>query len=144
MEYIKLTEEGKAKLETLSFALKYIVRYMIDGINQIFCGECSEDQVLCSVGTLKQNAEGRIGKDDVVNYDKAGKMLGFGTTNRVGLKRLLDKNNIHEVIINNQKVGFLRSEISSLCDKCDKDIKKREKARQNKEKRLNISNKHQW
>lgn len=141
MEYIKLTEEGKEKLETLPFALKYIVKYMIDGINRIFCGDCNEEEVLSSVGTLQQNAEGRIGKDDVVNYDKAGEILGFGTTNRVGLKKLLDKNGIHEIIINNQKVGFLRSEILALKDKCNKDIAKREKARINREKRQNIRSK---
>lgn len=117
---------------------------MINGINQIFCGDCSEEEVLSSVGTLKQNAEGRIGKDDVVNYDKAGEILGFGTTNRVGLKKLLDKNGIHEIVINNQKVGFLRADIMALKDKCNKDIKKREKVRQNKEKRLNIRSKRQW
>ena len=69
------------------------------------------------MGTLNNNAKGRIGKEDVLNYYKAGNILGFGCTNRVGLKKLLDKHGIKQVKINNMRCGFLRSEIMSLKDK---------------------------
>lgn len=138
MKYFELNEKGKESLSRLPFVLKRMAEYLMQSLDSVFNGDCSEESVTCTMGTLKQNAEGRYGRGDTMNYDEAGKMLGFGTTNRVGLKKLLDKNNIHEVTsINNMPCGFLRSEIMALCDKCNKDIADRERKRKNKEKRYN-------
>lgn len=127
MKYIKLTDEGMEKIKNLPFSLKYIAKYLIEGLESIFNGDCSEEQVLSSMGTLKQNAEGRVGKNDVVNYDKACKMLGLKVTNRIGLRRLLDRNGIRQVTINNQYCGFLKSDIEALCDKMNKGIERKER-----------------
>lgn len=80
----------------------------------------------------------------MLNYDKAGEILGFGTTNRAGLKKLLDKNGIHEVIINNMKVGFRRDEIMLLKDKLNDEIRKRELKRKQKEQRQSLKYKRNY
>ena len=137
MSYIKLTDEGKALLDKMPQLLRYLADYLIDCLDSIIGGDCDEQAVASTVGTLQQNAKCRVNDADVVNYDEAGNILGFGTTNRSGLKKLLDKNGIKEVVINNQKCGFLRVEIMTLRDKLDEDIRKREIKRHNKIKRQN-------
>lgn len=114
---MKLDEETKAKIDNLPIVSKTIVNYLIDVIDSFINGKCDEDTITSTLGTLNNNAKGRIGKEDVLNYDKAGNILGFGCTNRVGLKKLLDKHGIKQVKINNMCCGFLRSEIMALKDK---------------------------
>lgn len=49
------------------------------------------------------------------------------------LKSVLDKYGIKQVVINNQRCGFLRSDIMALRDKLNEDIRKREAKRKRKE-----------
>lgn len=98
-------------------------------------GDCDESTVVSTMGTLNQNAQGRYSDDDLLNYDKACKILGFSVTNRVGLKRLLDKNGIKQVIIHNTPCGFRRDEIMALRDKINEEVKKRELKQKNKNER---------
>ena len=51
-------------------------------------------------------------KDSLVNYDKAQKILGIRTRNK--FKDICDKYHIEQKTINNQPVGFLRTEIEDL------------------------------
>ena len=111
------------------------VNYLLDAVDKIVNGECSEGTITSTMATLNNNASGRICKDDVLNYDKAGEILGFGATNRTGLKAVLDKYGIKQVVINNMRCGFLRSDIMALRDKLNEDIRKREAKRKRKEER---------
>lgn len=122
---MKLDEETKSKINALPPILRMAVDMCLNCIDNIINGKCDEDSIASTVGTLNQNAQGKYSAEDLMSYDKAGTALGFGCTNRVGLKRLLNKHNIHEVKINNMCVGFPRSEIMALRDKLMDDIRKR-------------------
>lgn len=118
--------------------MRYVIYKLVDCIDDIINGKCDEQILVNTMSTLENNANGRYSKEDLLNYDKAGESLGFGTTNRAGLKKLLDKNGIHEVVINNMKVGFRRDEIMALKDKLNEDIRKRELKRKQKEQRQSL------
>ena len=130
-----LNEKYKGKVDNLPFFMKYVVNALLECIDNIVNGNCDEETIVSTMATLENNANGRYCKEDLLNYDKAGEILGFGCTNRVGLKRLLDKNNIHQVVINNIKCGFKRSEIMALRDKLKEDVAKREIKKRQKEQR---------
>lgn len=112
-----LSATAQEKIDKLPFFMKYVVSKLIDCIDDIVNNKCDEDVLLTTMNTLENNAKGKFSNDDLMNYDQAGDALGFGTTNRVGLKRLLDKHGIKQVIINNMKCGFRRDEIMALKDK---------------------------
>lgn len=130
---MELDDKTKDKIDKLPVVLRMAVNYLLDAVDKIVNGECSEDTITSTMATLNNNASGRICKDDVLNYDKAGEILGFGATNRTGLKAVLDKYGIKQVVINNMKCGFLRSDIMALRDKLNEDIRKREAKRKRKE-----------
>ena len=133
---MELDDESKEKLSKQSFVIRYAANYVLNILNTIINGDCDEENIASTIGTLNQNAQCRYGKDDLMNYDQAGKILGFGCTNRVGLKKLLDKFNIKEVVINNMKCGFEKSRIFALRDKLNDEITKRETKRKAKEKKI--------
>lgn len=123
---MKVDEETMIKISSLPLILKSAVQYLLNCIERIINGDCNEDEVTTTMGTLNQNAQGRYGKEDLMNYDKAARALGFSVTNRCGLLNLLNRYNIHQVVINNIKCGFRRSEIMALADKLNEDVRKRE------------------
>lgn len=130
---MELSDKTKEKIDKLPIVLRMAVNYLLDMVDKIINGECNEDTVASTISTLNNNASGRVCKDDVLNYDKAGEILGFGATNRSGLKAVLDKYGIKQVVINNMRCGFLRSDIMALRDKLNEDIRKREAKRKRKE-----------
>lgn len=130
---MELSDKTKEKIDKLPIVLRMAVNYLLDMVDKIINGECNEDTVASTIATLNNNASGRVCKDDVLNYDKAGEILGFGATNRSGLKVVLDKYGIKQVVITNQRCGFLRSDIMALRDKLNEDIRKREAKRKRKE-----------
>lgn len=116
---------SKQKLAGLPLASRKLAEYLIDFADCVINGKINEDEVICTIGTLNQNANARYGKEDLMNYDKAGLALGFGN-NRSGLKKLLDRYNVKQVVINNMRCGFRRSEIMAIRDKIHEDVCKRE------------------
>lgn len=132
---MELDSESKEKLSKQPFVMCKAVDYLLSVINTIINGDCDESTVISTMGTINQNAQGRYSDDDLLNYDKACKILGFSVTNRVGLKRLLDKNGIKQVIIHNTPCGFRRDEIMALRDKLNEEVKKRELKQKNKNER---------
>lgn len=78
-----LNEETQEKVNKLPIVLKTAVNTLLECIDQIINGKCNEEVITSTMGTLHNNAKSRYGNNDVLNYDQAGKMLGFGTTNRV-------------------------------------------------------------
>ena len=112
-----LSPTAKESIDKLPFFMKYVINVLLDCIDNIINGKCDEDIIVSAMSTMNNNARGKYSNEDLMNYDEAGEVLGFGTTNRVGLKRLLDKHGIKQVVINNMKCGFRRDEILSLKDK---------------------------
>ena len=135
-----LNASAEEKIDKLPFFMRYVIYKLVDCIDDIINGKCDEQILVNTMSTLENNANGRYSKEDLLNYDKVGESLGFGTTNRAGLKKLLDKNGIHEVVINNMKVGFRRDEIMLLKDKLNDEIRKRELKRKRKEQKHSTKN----
>lgn len=109
-----ITEEAKARIDKLPLVLKIACNTLIDCLERLVNGSCDEEEVTELVGTMNETSKGRYGEDDVMDYDKTGKALGFGTTNRVQMKKLLDRNGIKQVTIRNTKIGFPRTKIMAL------------------------------
>lgn len=121
-----LNADAREKINRKPFLARYIACALHDCINSIVNDKCDEEELLCAATAIKNNCESRYCNEDLMNYDEAGKALGFGTTNRVGLKRMLDKHGIKEVVINNMKCGFPRNSIMALRDKLQSDKKKKD------------------
>lgn len=115
----------REKIDNKPLVIRYVASMLHDCINSIVNDKCDEEELLCAVASIKNNCESRYCNEDLMNYDEAGKALGFGTTNRVGLKKLLDKHGIKEVIINNMKCGFPRKAIMTLRDKVQMEQKQK-------------------
>lgn len=122
---MEIDNDSKEKLMRLPLVSRKLSEYFIDFADGIVNGKFNDDEIVTTMGTLNQNANSRYCDEDLMNYDKAGMALGFGC-NRSGLKRLLDRYNIKQVIINNMRCGFRRSEIMALRDKVQEDVRKRE------------------
>lgn len=93
----------------------YARRVLQDAIDRIDRDECSEEAVAHMLEHTNAESKGYFSRQSFVNYDEAGKMLGIG--NRTTLKATLDRHGVKMQRINNQKVGFLRSEVDGLINK---------------------------
>lgn len=125
---MNFTEEEQNKLDRLPLVFKLTINTLLDAVRRILDGDCDESAITDTMATLNNNSQGRYADEDLVNYEEAAKILGISTTNRMKLKLLLDMNNIQQVTLHNQKVGFKRTEIMALRSKLyDKRKKKRKK-----------------
>lgn len=125
---MNFTEEEQSKLDRLPLVFKLTINTLLDAVRRILDGDCDESAITDTMATLNNNSQGRYADEDLVNYEEAAKILGVSATNRMKLKLLLDMNNIEQVTLHNQKVGFKRTEIMALRSKLyDKRKKKRKK-----------------
>lgn len=125
---MNFTEEEQSKLDRLPLVFKFAINTLLDAVRRILDGDCDESAITDTMATLNNNSQGRYADEDLVNYEEAAKILGISATNRMKLKLLLDMNNIQQVTLHNQKVGFKRTEIMALRSKLyDKRKKKRKK-----------------
>lgn len=125
---MNFTEEEQSKLDRLPLVFKLAINTLLDAVRRILDGNCDESAITDTMATLNNNSQGRYADEDLVNYEEAAKILGISATNRMKLKLLLDMNNIQQVTLHNQKVGFKRTEIMALRSKLyDKRKKKRKK-----------------
>lgn len=125
---MNFTEEEQNKLDRLPLVFKLAINTLLDAVRRILDGDCNESAITDTMATLNNNSQGRYADEDLVNYEEAAKILGISATNRMKLKLLLDMNNIQQVTLHNQKVGFKRTEIMALRSKLyDKRKKKRKK-----------------
>ena len=76
------------------------------------------------ISRFNAESKGFFDKKSFVNYDKAMRIMGI--RNRNEFKAVCDANNITQRTINNQKVGFLRSEIESLAERLRNERKQEE------------------
>lgn len=128
-----LSATAQEKIDKLPFFMRYVIYKLVDCIDDIINGKCDEQLIVNTMSTLENNASGRYSKNDLLTYDEAGKILGFGSTNRVGLKKLLDKNGIKQMSFGGTKVGFRRDEVVALKDRlCNEERNKRVKRIANK------------
>lgn len=125
---MNFTEEEQNRLNRLPLVMRFAVETLVGAVRKIIDGDCDEASITDTMATLDNNSKGRYSNEDLVNYEQAARILGISETNRLKLKLLLDMNNIKQVTLHNQKVGFLRSEIMALRSKLyDKRKKNRKK-----------------
>lgn len=110
-----LTPQIKAKIEKLPYLFRVAAQNLVNALDSILNGECDESEIVNTLTTLNNNVSNSYTNDDLVNYDKAGKMLGI--SNRAILKQTLNKNGIDQVVMNNKKIGFPRSKVLALRSK---------------------------
>lgn len=112
-------ESDKQKSPILQ-ELKHI---LTDGIKRIENDECDEAKVYGMMSRFNAESKGFFDKHSFVNYDKAMRIVGIKQRNT--FKEACDKHHIEQKVINNQKVGFLRTEIEDLKDKLRYENKKK-------------------
>lgn len=119
-----LTEKDKDRYNKLTLPLRVVANALMDCLDRLFNGDCDESQVTESMSKIEAMSDGRYKSSDLLTYDEACSILEMPITNRVGLKKLLDRHGIKQVKIHNQRVGFRRHEIEMLRDEIEKDIRK--------------------
>ena len=124
-----LSASAQEKIDNLPYFMRYIINTLLDCIDNIINGKCDEETIVSAMSTVQNNASGRFRKEDLLTYDEAGELLGFGTANRVGLKRLLDNSGIKQVKFGNTKIGFRRDEVMALRERLDNENKYKNEAR---------------
>lgn len=96
----------------LSPILAELRRILLDGVKRIDNDECNEAQAMGMLNGFNSESKGFYNKESFVNYDRAMKKLGIKTRNT--FKDICEAYGIEQKTINNQKVGFLKSEIEYL------------------------------
>lgn len=114
-----ITKETQEKIDALPLPLRIVCNTLIDCLGNIITRqiECDVEEMARVAANLESNAKGKYSNNDLMNYDQACDMLGFARTNRVALKRELDKHEIKQVVINGHRVGFPRHKIEALLHK---------------------------
>ena len=112
-----VTQETQDKINKLPLPLRVACNMLLDCLSGIIGGNCDAEQVASVVATMNENSKGRYSNVDLVNYDQACEMLGFARTNRVALKRELDRNGIKQVTMNGHRVGFPKKDVELLMNK---------------------------
>ena len=114
---MKLDKETQEKINKLPLIFRMAANFLVRCLDKLINDECDEKEVINAINAVKDNSEGRYSKSELMNYDEAGKALGFGVTNRAGLKKFLDKHNVKQVQFGSMKVGFPRSKIINLINR---------------------------
>lgn len=95
--------------------LKAIRDILSHGIQMIDDDQCDESRAMSMVARYNEETKGFYDKHSFVNYDKAMRIVGI--KQRTRFKEMCDIYNIEQKTINNQKVGFLRTEIEDLAQR---------------------------
>ena len=103
--------------------LQEIRRILADGIKRIDNDECDEAKAYGMMARFNAESKGFFDKKSFVNYDKAMRITGI--KQRTKFKETCDIYHVEQKTINNQKVGFLRTEIEGLKDKLRDENKKK-------------------
>lgn len=103
--------------------LQELRRIFTDGIRRIDNDECDEAKVYGMMSRFNAESKGFFDKKSFVNYDKAMRMTGIKQRNK--FKEMCNEHHIEMNYVNNQPVGFLRTEIEGLRDKIRDENKKK-------------------
>ena len=103
--------------------LQEIRRILADGIKRIDNDECNEDYAYGMMSRFNAESKGFYDKNSFVNYDKAMRMTGIRQRNN--LKETCTEHHIEMNYVNNQPVGFRRTEIEDLVIKLRDENKKK-------------------
>lgn len=108
----KILNESKG-VNKNSPTMKYIITLLKQVIKDVKSGQCSEEELVAALMKFNPETKGYIREDMYVNYDEAGKILGFGW-NRNKLNDLCKLYGIKNHKFNNAHIGFDKREIEKL------------------------------
>lgn len=123
------SEEEQRIIANLPPVLRTALKCMVSAINNIINGECDETKLIDTMATLNNNSSRKYGDGDLISYDTACKIMRIPITNRNKLRKLCNRYDIKQVVLNNHKVGFLKSDIQSLKVKLNKRVNNEEENR---------------
>ena len=103
--------------------LKQIYTILDFGKQLIEEDKCSEEEAYKMLSKFNAESKGFFDKHSFVNYDKAMRMTGIRQRNK--FKEICNEHNIEMNYVNNQPVGFLRTEIEGLVIKLRDENKKK-------------------
>jgi DNA repair ATPase RecN len=112
-----VTQETQDKIDKLPLPLRMAANALLNALENLIGNKCDNEEILRTMSDFNDFAQGKYGDKDLVNYDEACDILGYTRTNRIALKRELDRNGIKQVVINNQRVGFPRHKVEGLLHK---------------------------
>lgn len=92
--------------------IKQLIHILKDALCRAENDECSEAEVYAMLSRFNAESKGYVDNNSTLNYDEAMKIVGIRRRN--DFKALCDTHKIKQVKINNQSVGFKRSEIEDL------------------------------
>ena len=107
--------------------LQEIRRILADGIKRIDNDECNEDYAYGMIARFNAESKGFFDKKSFVNYDKAMRIVGI--RQRTKFKEICNEHHIEMNYVNNQPVGFRRTEIEDLVIKLREENKKKTEVR---------------
>lgn len=112
-----VTQETQDKIDKLPLPLRMASNMLLGALENLVGGKCDTEEVVRTVSSMNEHAQGKYSDEELVNYDEACDILGYTRTNRIGLQRVLNKHGIKQVIMNNHRVGFPRHKIEALLHK---------------------------
>ena len=112
-----ITQDTQDKIDKLPLPLRVASNMLLDCLKNIVDNNCDAEEVQRLAENAQLHAQGKYGKEDLVNYDEACVMLGYTVNNRAGLKALLDKHGIKQVVLNGQRIGFPKHQVEALIPK---------------------------
>lgn len=111
---MNFSEEEQRKINNLPLVVRMAFNALCDALKRMLNDECSEEMLADAMATVNNNNACRFADSDFVNYEEAARILGIPVTNRNKLKHVLDLHGIKQFTMNNQKVGFKRTDIVRL------------------------------
>ena len=87
--------------------MKEAIMFVEDVLRRMKNNECNEEQI----GYMLEN-KGYFNNDSFVNYDEAMRILDIKSREKMLI--VLKKHGVKMNIVNNQKVGFLRTEVEAV------------------------------
>lgn len=122
---MEFTEEERNKIEKLPTIFRIVLEALCGAIKRIIDGDCDEETITNTMATIDANSQRRYADDDLVNYEQAARILGLSVTNRMRFKHIMNRYGVKQVVMHNQKIGFLRSEVLVVKNKMFSKLKKK-------------------
>lgn len=104
--------ENKRTRKKKSPVIKYATTIVKDTLKRLKNDECDEADVAYMISRLNAESKGYHNENSYVNGDEAARIMHMADRNRC--RALLASHGICQNKINNQKVGYLRSEVEDL------------------------------
>jgi hypothetical protein len=104
--------ERKCPKKVKSPILRQLWNIFAEGMQMIEEDKCNEAHAYSMLSRFNAESKGYVDNTSTVNYDEAMRNTGIKSRNQ--LNAICKAHGIEQVKINNQSVGFLRSEIEDL------------------------------